>query len=116
MRKALAMAAVFTCFAVPVRADVPPIDQCSKVGEACPNAGNEGKTAGTCVKSTCTRLNKATGKSESYECTKCIEGPPPAPAKKSSGCAVGPPHGAYRGPAAIFAALLLVAARRRRAG
>ncbi|MCC6666668.1 MAG: hypothetical protein IT375_23145 [Polyangiaceae bacterium] len=114
MRKALALGLLISCFAVPVRADVPPIDYCSKVGEACQNAGNEGKSAGTCTKSMCTTLNKFTGKSETHECTKCIEGPPPSPPKKQSGCATRPGRVDPSGVVFLFGALLCGAACRRR--
>jgi hypothetical protein len=115
MRKALALGLVISSFAVPVQADVPPIDYCSKVGEACQNAGNEGKSAGTCTKSTCTRLNKVTGKSETYECTKCVEGAGPAPAKSNgAGCATRPGRVDPSGGVILFGALLCGAACRRR--
>ncbi|HVU00973.1 MAG TPA: MYXO-CTERM sorting domain-containing protein [Polyangiaceae bacterium] len=105
------------------RADVPPPDSCTKVGESCNTAGDKYDQPGTCQASKCQR-GSPDGSVTTYDCDRCIAasgkdaGPPVAPAAKSDdgGCAVARGSAPYGFAAAVLAlgALGLVARRRRR--
>lgn len=111
MRSAILIATVTLLLtARVVRADVPPIDQCSKEGSACNNAGDVGNKAGACVKTTCSRLNKGTGQSEQVECLRCVEGRAPA---RKRGCAIAPGRDPSADLGLLFAAVAAFGAYRR---
>lgn len=80
---------LLTLLAAPALADVPPADTAGcggrKEGEACKTDSGQ---AGSCVTSTCSRLDYSNGippSSKSYECMKCVSSneaaaPPPVAA------------------------------------
>lgn len=96
----------------PARADVPPIDFCSNEGQACNNAGDDGKRAGVCKKSLCDQLDKSTGKSIRRECLRCVEGAAPG---RKQGCSTLPGQRAALGTSDLWLAAALFWLGRRRA-
>ncbi len=111
MRRAALVLALTLGYVGSARADVPPIDYCSKEGQACSNAGNEGKSAGVCKKSMCNQLDKSTGKTEERECLRCVEG---AARAKKQGCGTAPGRDAGAGQSAVWLAAALFWLGRRR--
>ncbi len=112
MWRATLALALFLGLSGPARADVPPIDFCSNEGQACNNAGNDGKSAGVCKKSMCNQLDKSTGKTIQHECLHCVEGAAPA---KKQGCSTMPGQRAELGARVIWLAAALLWLGRRRA-
>jgi len=68
----LVVVALFLTVSPLARADVPPPDSCTTVGQACNSAGPTYDQPGTCVTSTCRRATPD-GPVE-YECARCIAG------------------------------------------
>ena len=114
---------LLTLLALPALADVPPSDTAGCGGKQESDAcETDAKTAGSCVKSTCSKNDYSQGvppKSVTYECLKCVSSaaaPAPAPApvetpkkeEKKSSCAAMPAD-AVMG----LGALLLLRRRRR---
>ncbi|MBP6831562.1 MAG: hypothetical protein KA978_12325 [Deltaproteobacteria bacterium] len=66
------------------RADVPPPDSCSTVGQACQNAVDGGATGlpGTCQATQCTRATPAGP--VTYACNRCAPGPSQTPSQETS--------------------------------
>jgi uncharacterized protein (TIGR03382 family) len=91
------------------RADVPPIDTCSKEGSSCDNAEPDGKQPGVCKKSSCSRYDPSTQTPHSYECLRCM----PGRAKRAGCSTTTAPRGDGSGwPAALLAASALFCRRR----
>lgn len=111
MRRTAVALALCLGLAGSARADVPPIDFCSKEGQACSNAGNEGKSAGSCKKSMCNQLDKSTGKTVTHECLRCVEGGAPA---KKQGCSAAPGRAVGTGASVVWLAVALLWLGRRR--
>ena len=111
--------AVVLLFTVPASADIPPVNACPKVGDACDTAGADYKSRGVCAKQTCSRTLPGPNGPEthSYDCNLCVAAPPAEPTtQKASACSVADGFardGAGAGAALLFLAAALAAVRRR---
>lgn len=77
-------------FGIPLaRADVAPLNECSKAGEDCETAPPDYKSAGVCTKSACSR-RQPSGETVSYECNLCVASGRPAKRKGLSSCSALP--------------------------
>lgn len=136
--RALAVA-VLLLLTVPAAADIPPPNQCDKVGDPCETAGNDYHSKGVCMKQSCSKTLPGPNGPETrtYDCNLCQLAPAaekamaekapatgdtkapaatsPAPTKKACSVAVGG-DGAGVGASLLVLAAALAATRRRRAG
>jgi hypothetical protein len=105
------------CLTPAARADVPPPDSCSTVGQACTNAVDGGASglSGTCQAAQCTRTTPAGP--VTYACNRCIpSASQPSTGGASCSCAVpGASRGGASGALALGALALATALTARRA-